>query len=110
MLTTSVLCSEELSVDGLEDGLLFFGEGHDAGKPKATLGITEIDFVHATQFQERTLRSELGMAQAVLKQRQEQVGQIADKHVSLHVLGEPMTHGPELGNTFETVEGLFDDV
>src|SRR5208282_5523691 len=110
MLTTSVRCSEELSVDSFEDGLLFLGECHDAGKPEATLGITKINFVHATQLQERTLRSELGMAQAVLKQGQEQVGQIADEHVSLDVLGEPMAHGPQLGDTFKTVEGFFDDV
>jgi hypothetical protein len=50
------------------------------------------------------------MAQAILKQGQEQIGQIADEHVSLHVLGEPMAHGPQLSNTFKTAKGFFDDV
>ena len=109
MLTTSVLRPEE-SVDGLEDGFLFLGQRHDAGEFEAPLGVAEIDFVHGAQFQQRAFRRELRTAQAVPQQGQEQVGQVADENVSMHVLGQPMAHRPQVGDTFQTVEGFFDQV
>ncbi len=35
------------------------------------------------------------MAQAVAQQGQEQVGQIANENVSMHVLSQPMANGPQ---------------
>jgi hypothetical protein len=90
-----------VSVDGFEDGLLFLGERHNAGELKDTLWITQVDFVHGAQFQQGAFGRELCLAQAVLEQGQEQVGQIADEDVSTDMLSEPMADGSQLGDAFQ---------
>ena len=46
VLTTSVLYLQKRAVDDLEDGFLFFGQGHHARKLEPVLGVAEINFVH----------------------------------------------------------------
>src|SRR6266704_4639297 len=62
VLTTSVLYLQKRAVDGLEDGFLFFGQGHHARKLEPVLGVAEINFGHGGQLQQGTLGGELRVA------------------------------------------------
>src|SRR5206468_1210318 len=110
VLTTSGLYLQKRAVDGLEDGFLFFGQGHHARKLEPVLGVAEINFVHGGQLQQGTLGGELRVAQAILQQGQEQISQVADEDVRVDPLRQPMADGAQLGDAFQTAESLFDDV
>src|SRR5208283_4869787 len=110
MLTTLFFRLQKASVDGLEDDLLFLGQRNNPGEFESVFGVTEINFVHRAQLQQGAFGRELRVPQAILKQGQEQVSQIADEDVGMHMLGEPMADGPQLRNAFEASECFFDYV
>ena len=60
------------------------------------LAVAQIDLVHGAEFAESLLRREIGFAQMITKQGEEQVGQVADKDVGAHAFREPVTHGTQL--------------
>ena len=89
---------------------MFFGQRDNARDFEHPFRITKVDFVHGAQFQQGAFRREVRRAQAILKQGQQQVGEVANKDMGVDVLGQPMADRPQLGDSLETAEGLFHDV